>query len=105
MYANIQCIIQHAFKHDYILDIFYPPLPAIVQPSKRIETIVVAKYGWGVNVGDGRERRNLFDLLIEIKDKTLSNEWTQAEANQVAWDITKVKRGQSFSSWKVLKIK
>ena len=85
-----ECIIQHAFKHDYILDIFYPPLPAIVQPNKRIETIVVAKYGWGTNNADnGRERRNLFDLLIELKDQTQQGEWSQHKANTVAWDIAK----------------
>ena len=39
-----ECIIQHAFKHDYILDIFYPPITSIVHPdSSRIETIVVSK--------------------------------------------------------------
>ena len=54
----------------------------IVQPARRIETIVVAKYGWGLNDADGRERRNLFDLLIEIKDKTQTGEWSQDKANR-----------------------
>ena len=65
-----ECIIQHAFKHDYILDIFYPPVAAIVQPdTASIETIVVSKYGWGKTTEGGREKRNLFDLLMEIREK------------------------------------
>ena len=65
-----ECIIQHAFKHDYILDIFYPPVAAIVQPdTASIETIVVSKYGWGKTTEAGREKRNLFDLLMEIREK------------------------------------
>jgi len=52
------------------LDIFYPPVAAIVQPdTASIETIVVSKYGWGKTTESGREKRNLFDLLMEIREK------------------------------------
>ena len=102
-----ECIILYAFKHNYILDILYPPLSNIINPmpNNKLETIVVSKYGWE------SDKRNLLDLLIEINKKTwviimtstltvewyprtsvnpnTSPEWSQKEVNDIAWDVVK----------------
>ena len=64
-----ECIIQHAFKHNYILDIFHPTVSSLVAENARIQTIIVGKYGWDKNDANGYEKRNLLDLLLEMRQK------------------------------------
>ena len=64
-----ECIIQHAFKHNYILDIFHPTVSSLVADNSRIQTIIVGKYGWDKNDANGYEKRNLLDLLLEMRQK------------------------------------
>ena len=66
-----ECIIQHAFKHNYILDIFHPTVSSLVADNSRIQTIIVRKYGWDKNDANGYEKRNLLDLLLEMRQKRL----------------------------------
>ena len=71
-----ECIIQHAFKHNYILDILHPTVSSLVAENARIQTIIVGKYGWDKNDANGFEKRNLLDLLLEMRHKRFSNRIT-----------------------------
>ena len=76
-----ECIIQHAFKHNYILDIFHPTVSSLVAENARIQTIIVGKYGWDKNDANGYEKRNLLDLLLEMRQKRYHTDLFTVDAN------------------------
>ena len=54
--------------------------------ADRIEEIVFTKYGWDNN------KRNLDDLLMEIRDRSLRNQndrkfWSEENVIQIVWDV------------------